>query len=705
MVLALWAALGGSALAADHAPDDHDAGDERRIEVTVDLSDESERSAGWMSVEAVYHDLDRRDLRFRPLGSEGEFTWTDVAFEGADGPLTATYEAPFWSIDPIPESGPITVRYRVKPGGAGRHGHQGWVAVDWAAFDGRILFYPQTRRSIRTARYRLITPDGWTTLHPMTPVEDDGEWLQLHDHRYLEKMLAATCMATGTYEVRSRTFGETEVRVGAPSTWPEPHREVLFDKSFAMFDWFNGQLGYDRRAPFAIGWLPNGEKGKVFGGASVNGACYEHPQERARNWLLLGHRIGHPMNKYAPSGMTLRDDRDHWFMEGWASYIEVVAAARSGALPDERHWNVLWRRHLSELRRDPELDVPLARESESPEASEYLHYTKGPLVVKHLADLLQTRSGVTLEAFMRAMWEKYGFHRQPFPLREEIEQFTGDDYDDFWAVFVDQAGAPFPTWPEMVDPRLEARMSDPPAAYVGDTPIHPEYLFWLAWSGRFERYADIEKHLVDAVHQQAVLESRGLTLLPATVAPMQFALPGQAQAAIGQTAIDWDESALPRASGCWSQPDPPRPTIRYTDSEDGRTFARLLELERTYESQLGPMVGAVTARVPRSATRTGTRLGVSPGESFVVHTSWVDVPPRSGFELWAGGQNTKTKRLTMDPTWVNTHVTFEPDHRPSDASVLIVKVGGDSAPVADFPLWQRDAPFARGAPREGQDPR
>ncbi|MEZ4316640.1 MAG: hypothetical protein R3F61_04030 [Myxococcota bacterium] len=702
-IAACLLALSGVVGSVAYAHPEHPPG-EKSVDIVVDLAD---RSSGWLEVTAVWHDLDRRELRFRQMGAAGEHTYASVEFEGRNGPIAATQDGPHWDLVDPPEDGPITVKWRVKPGGAGRHGHQGWVQADWASFDGRILLIPQSRRSVRVARLQILRPDGWSVIHPF---EEQGEWMVLHDHLNLKSELTATCVAVGDYDVRSKTIGSTDFRVGAPRAWPQEHRDTLAEKSFAEFQWFHDELGYDRQGPFAIAWLPEGPEGKVFGGASVNGACYEHPTENARNWLLLGHRIGHPMNKYTPSGLTLRDDRDHWFMEGWASYIEVVAAAESGILPDQRHWNVLWRRHLRDLAQHPEWNVPLAEELQNGEASEYLHYTKGPMVVKHLDTLVRQRSGVDLETFMKAMWAKYGFHREPFPLREELQRFTGDDYSDFWAVFVDQEGWPFPVWPEMLDERLEGRMKDVPVAYVGDVPIHPEYLFWLAWSGEFERYRDIEAFVIDATHRQAVLESRGLVLLPPTVAALQFALPGEAQEAIARTALAWDVSALPQRSGCMSSPDPARPTIRYTDSPDGRAFQKLLELEAAYEQQVGQMVAHVDVRVNKSQTRRRTRLGVAPHEAFTVQTGWNGTPPRSGFELWAGDQKTMAKQLTMDPSWVNTYVTFEPGERPEGADVLVIKVGPDTQPVLDYPLWQRQAPFARaerakkkGAP-DGDDP-
>ncbi|MCB9676643.1 MAG: hypothetical protein H6737_16115 [Alphaproteobacteria bacterium] len=690
-LLAVGIALLGALAPAAALAHPEDDGSGRFVEIVVDLAD---RSDGWLSVTAMFHELDRRDLAFRQLGTDKEITFSDVTFEGVSGPIAATRDGSLWNLANVPADGPITLKWRVKPGGIGRHGHQGWVQGDWASFDGRILLLPTTRRSLRTAKIRIERPDGWSVVHPY--VEKDG-WMVLHDHNHLKSVLTATCVAVGDYDIRSEQIGETDFRVGAPRAWDAAWRDTLFEKSFAEMRWFHDTLGYDRHGPFAIAWLPEAEGGKVFGGASVNGACYEHPRETPRNWLLLGHRIGHPMNKYAPSGMTLRDDRDHWFMEGWASYIEIVAAAKSGALPDERHWNTLWRRHLREIAKHPEHDVALADELQHTGAFEYLHYTKGPMVVRHLDLLMRQRSGTDLEAFMKAMWAKYGFHRNVFPLREEIEAFTGDDYDDFWAVFVDRPGTPFPTWPEMVDPQLEARMNDAAAAYVGDVPVHPELLFWLAWSGRFERFAEIEQFVIEGVHAQQMLASRELHLLPATVEPLQFALPGEAQAAVLETAMAWDLDALPRQrSGCWSSPDPARPAIRYTDSADGKVFTQLLELERAYEAKLGEIVARVDIKVPNTPTRNAARLGVSPGEPLVLHAFWNAAPPRAGFELWAGGQQVHTKQLTIDPSWVNTHVGFEVGDRPGDASILVFKVGPDTVPAVERPIWQRQAPFARG---------
>ena len=58
-----------------------------------------------------------------------------------------------------------------------------------------------------------------------------------------------------------------------------------------------------------------------------------------RAWQLLAHRLGHSINKYPPNGMSIRDRDDKWFKEGFASYIEVIATAATGAASDEGYWN------------------------------------------------------------------------------------------------------------------------------------------------------------------------------------------------------------------------------------------------------------------------------------------------------------------------------------------------------------------------------
>lgn len=688
----------------------HEGSHERTAEVVYDLTTNED---GWIEAHAVFFELSRKELAFREMGREPEYTFAEVRFSTDQGPLEARRDEGLWTLEGVPETGPIEVHWRFKPGGMGRHGHQGWMDEGWASFDGRALLLPRGRNALRTMRFRYERPSEWTVVHPW---KDDGGWVVAHHRDALKSILTSTCVAVGPFEIHEKKIGETTVRVGAPRAWDAAWREKLFSKTTTLFGWFHRELGFDRRAPFAVAWLDDPDGKQVFGGASVNGACYEHPRENARGWLLLGHRIAHPMNKYVPAGLTLRDERDHWFMEGWASYIEVVGADAAGILPDQRHWNTIYRRYLRTLAREPEHDVPLALELEHGEASEFLHYTKGALVVRLLADHMKRRSGVTLESFMKKMWAEHGFHASPVALREEIAAFTGDDYADFWAVYVDGPGLVHPGWPELVDPVIERRMGVDPVARIGDRPIHPEYLFWLAWSGNFERYADIVDYLERSTFAEKRLRGRGLKLLEPEVEPFAYAFPGPALWAFDQTALAWPLEALPARSGC-STGTPVRDQLVWAESPDATTFQRLLELEAAYEAGLGSRVADIEVVAKATWNRGGGRLGVGPDELIGVVATWNTPPIRALLEVGpVGGPADRQRRQTLDPTWLRTRGSFRGQDRGEHA-ILMVGAGRDGGKLVARPLWQRQASFTPRAPEgagpddavddgpDGQDPR
>lgn len=681
----------------------HDGDHERAAEVTYDLTSNQD---GWVEVQATFFDLGRKELGFRELGVAPEYTYDSVVFSSDQGPIEATRkDNGVWMLSDVPEEGPIHVSWRFAPGGMGRHGHQGWLGPDWASFDGRSLLLPSGRKRLSRIRFRATMPDGWTLVHPY---RSEGDWVVAEHRDALKPIVHASCFAAGPFRVESRKVGDTELRVGVPTSFEPAWQQQLVDTSIGEFEWFHDQLGYDRRGPFAITWLPAAaDGGQVFGGASVNGACYEHPKKNGRAFLLLGHRIGHPMNKYVPSGLTIRDERDHWFMEGWASYIEVVAADGAGVLPDQRYWNTIYRRYIHTMNRKPELDVALAHEGADPASAEYLHYTKGPLVVKLLADLIQQRSGVTLEAFMKHVWSKYGFHQAAFSLREELKSFTGDDYDDFFAMFVDRPGVLYPSWPEVVDGTLQKRMNVPPAATIGDVGVHPEYLFWLAWSGVFERYADIVDFLERSAHARQVLEQSGTQIVDPTVGRFHYALPSMSQYALDRTTIDWPVEALPARGGCFGQTAAPaRHTLKWTDAPAAKLFQRLLELEQAYEGSLGRTLSDIRIDAPVSWKRDGERLAIGPNEAFRVRAVWNTPPPRVRVEVRAdGGQPAVERRTTLDPTWLRTSAKFAPNERPAGDVILLVGVGRDGGEPVFKPLWQAQASFTpKGQPDDDAEP-
>ena len=127
-------------------------------DVSIDARDPG---SGVLTVEMAIAGLPAR--RFAWRGSLDEVALSMPTFWGADGRRIAyERERDGFRLERPPGS-VVRVRYRVRPGGPGRHGRQGVVTTEFASFDGRIFLLPVEAAGLRDVRIRVRTPGagGW----------------------------------------------------------------------------------------------------------------------------------------------------------------------------------------------------------------------------------------------------------------------------------------------------------------------------------------------------------------------------------------------------------------------------------------------------------------------------------------------------------------------------------------------------------------
>ena len=198
----------------------------------------------------------------------------------------------------------------------------------------------------------------------------------------------------------------------------------------------------------------------------------------------------------------------------FASYVELTSTAATGIVEDQTYWNWLYRSYRLGRQKNPKKDLAMTDEPDARGLTkEYVHYRKAPLVMKMLEDQMVARSGKNVEQFMRAMWQKHGQFRSPLAVKDELEAFTGSNFDDFWATMIEQSGVVIPVWPEYITATIRENQKRPPAVSVGGDPVSGDYLHYLASSGRFATFAQIRDHLVteQAVRDRLLLNFRAIT--------------------------------------------------------------------------------------------------------------------------------------------------------------------------------------------------
>lgn len=467
-----------------------------------------------------------------------------------------------------PPAGGFLVRYTARPGGAGRHGRQGYVGKDFAVFDGRVLLLPRRLNDFDQARFRFTAPAGWRAFTPYEPGPGGWHRLSIDEPAGVgAELLRTTCLGAGRFDIARRHFGATEVAVHVLADWPDDHKAALTDGTFRLYGHFHERFGFEPWPRFSVAWTPfSGDRHRIFGGVSAISACYEMPRARLRNWELMGHRIAHAINRLPPSGMVLsRDDDDLWFSEGWAGYQEIVATAAAGLVEDEGRWNRLYQRYLEEITVYPEWDVALAREHElDGRGREHLHYRKSPLVMKLLEHHLRRR-GVDLQAYVADAYARFRDGRGTLRFRADLESYAGQSLAAFWDRHVRAPGVIVPVWPEAVTPGVEARLAAAPALEIGPERFHPDYLFHLAHHGGFASYREIAAFLQASAARRRQAES----LYPDFLNRHRYGLPAGTQHQMDR----YERLVLGEGAPAALEPRP------HPGTREGRMLARLLAAE------------------------------------------------------------------------------------------------------------------------------
>jgi predicted metalloprotease with PDZ domain len=173
---------------------------------------------------------------------------------------------------------------------------------------------------------------------------------------------------------------------------------------------------------------------------------------------LASHEYFHSWNAkrikpaaFVPYDLTRENyTRQLWAFEGVTSYYDDLALVRSGVITAGSYLELLGRTMTTVLRTPGRARQSVAessfdawikyyRQDENTPNATISYYAKGALVGLAL-DLTLRRHGASLDALMRAMWERYGQTGTGVPengIPLLAAQIAGRSLDDFFARFVD----------------------------------------------------------------------------------------------------------------------------------------------------------------------------------------------------------------------------------------------------------------------------
>ncbi|NCG20519.1 MAG: hypothetical protein GWP91_16040 [Rhodobacterales bacterium] len=588
----------------------------------------------------------------------------------------------------------MSLEFIVRPGGIGRHGHQGLVTKRWAAFDGRVLWYPKDVQKYADVRWHFEVPKGWNVASAMDKTAD-GAW---HLSSTLTPRMRASitqsgCIGLGPFSAKRTQLGDTELRVWTFDPWEDA--ATLADKSTAMGQWFHTRLGFDLGRPFSIVFTPPGpEMATVWSGAGASGTCYERPQAGMKNWLLLGHRFAHPINEYAPDGIYMARPEDQWFMEGWASYIEVLALSGAGIQEEQLHFNGLYNVYNQKRDEHPHYaHTPLADDHSvsDPDQREYMHYLHGPLVVRMLAEMVKVRSGKNLEDFMAEVFRTHGGFAQPLDLRNELEAWSGAPLDDFWEVMVDQNGPVVPVWPEYQN-KLDTEAQGTITA-GSSTWSSPQLNYLLTRPGHTHA-AGLKAELERTAQAHEALARRKIFLVPPNLVNRRLTMTGPARANLDQLTRMWPTDLGPQlpSGGCNKARDPVAlPPLRSRNA-DGEIFLRLAELDTDTALQHGnhDISGFVVSTHDPILPWPSSEAVVKTDKPFKISVSWSTTPGAIHIEIWQNKHQLVSRPLDVEVGWSNAWLRVHPEALDGATGIMHVRLVDASGTIlAQRPIWRR----------------
>lgn len=422
-------------------------------------------------------------LRRGPEGSAPTTIVSEVQARSGDRtlPLARRGAAEVWTVSVGGVADEIVVRWRARQGGMGRHGHEGYLGTQFGLVDGGALLLPAAELQdelsgwrgasrLRRVRMRVVAPAGWRTVSTMTSTEDGLD--PAIGGRFPLAHLAHSNIAVGPFALAERRIGAVRVRVAAFESWPEAKR------SRVALDVFRIYAAFDRETPcrgleaYTVILLPLADDGRAVAGkfwAAGQAFSYDAYDGTRRAYELVAHRIAHTVNREPLCGFRLVAPDERWFVEGWASWVEVTHGMAAGVIGSEQRLVELGATYRSvALGLDPLLrDAPLLREAASrgeDRETLYLHYTKAPLVVAVLDHELRRRSAgaKTVNGFVAGLHARYGGRAAVVPLRAELAAYVGGSVEAFFSQLVRRDGFIYPLHPGFLEHLREGRGAGAP---------------------------------------------------------------------------------------------------------------------------------------------------------------------------------------------------------------------------------------------------
>jgi|GEM_PF-2006814 len=437
---------------------------------------------GTVRLEMVLQGVRKRRLTLLSRANPAEIQLFELSILDKNGAVIKNYPSIDKKVEvPVNADGTLHIRYTAKPGGTGRHGHQGYICADFAVFDGRVFLEPEKAGSINNVALKISCPAGWQIV---TPLKKKGDFYDpsIYGKDLQFSALQKSYIAFGKFHCKERRIGNIPMFVYTFREWAPSHRRKIADKAFNLFSFFQKLFKSSFPTPYVVCFIPRAADGeKIYGGVWSGGQCYEMPDDTCRNWELFAHRIAHLYNEYEPYGMAFQKIEDSWLFEAWACYAEMSSTGDTGICDSSATWERLYCEYLLRVSQNAALyDLPMAKQylMSDPDIIEFVHYTKAPLAALLLDFRIRmaTNSAGNLNGLIAFIYKKHGCIRGRIDLAGELREYTGEDFSSFLDLNIEMPGIMLPLW--RLNPT--GKGAEPPGKVictVSGRPVHERELY------------------------------------------------------------------------------------------------------------------------------------------------------------------------------------------------------------------------------------
>lgn len=285
----------------------------------------------------------------------------------------------------------INIKYQIKLGSLGKHGHQGIQVNDkLVAFEGsQVFILPIQTQQQDTNIFGQLKVD-----YKIQELKDKIVPFQNGDSSYIKSpnwsdyysFMKASFVFGKLININPENKSYTLVTNKAPK---------LLEKKMTQFtslvNYYIKLFGYKPENLSLILLDKYKDEKGIIAGAGANTICASFDPDKIRDWQLLSHRLFHVFFDGTVKSQNYHTPPNLWLYEGLATYYETKSTSELFNRGKNQDFLNIYKSYIYSYFHNPSLFAlsPMDEKTiaKSNGLTEFLHYTQAPLVVKYIEDI------------------------------------------------------------------------------------------------------------------------------------------------------------------------------------------------------------------------------------------------------------------------------------------------------------------------------